>query len=183
MITSIIDKHALRRALSECGVSANAASEAADCERGYVRDLLRGKIREPGAAKLHRLAAVLGVFPDDLLVASAGPDLTSVPDASFPTAPDPAAFAEALYEEVWGPGSGGLVHVNREQVLPNTLVGGDLVVPAQHEIEVYKNSSGAVVLKMDAGGLYDEDQVVVIRPEHVDAVVAAMVRVKAEVMA
>lgn len=97
--------------------------------------------------------------------------------------PDPAAFADAFSEAVWGVGSAGLVHANRDQVAPNTPVSGDLVVPAQHEIEVYKNSAGAVVLKMDAGRLYDEDQVVVIRPEHVDAVVAAMVRVKAEVMA
>ncbi|MNY17309.1 hypothetical protein D3C86_1506190 [compost metagenome] len=59
----------------------------------------------------------------------------------------------------------------------------DVVIPAQHEIEAYKNSAGAVVLKMDAGGAYDEDQVVVIRPENVDAVVAAMLRVKAEEMA
>ena len=58
----------------------------------------------------------------------------------------------------------------------------DIIVPAQHEIEVYENSSGAVVLKMDAGGIYDEDQIVIIRPEHVDAVVAGMLRVKAEVL-
>lgn len=71
--------------------------------------------------------------------------------------------------------------IERDKTAPQSP--GTLVVPAQHEVEVYKNSAGAVVLRMDAGGAYDEDQVVVIRPEHVDAVVAAMVRVKAEVMA
>lgn len=54
----------------------------------------------------------------------------------------------------------------------------DVVIQAQHEIEVYQNSSGGIVVKMEAGGVYEEDQVVVIRPENVDAVVAALLRVK-----
>ena len=97
--------------------------------------------------------------------------------------PDPAAFAEKLSDAVWGPASAGFTYADRAQAgTEGTDHKADIVIPAQHEIEVYENSSGAVVLKMDAGGVYDEDQVVVIRPEHVDAVVAALLRVKAEVL-
>lgn len=56
----------------------------------------------------------------------------------------------------------------------------DVVIQAQHEIEVYENSAGSIVVKMAAGGAFAEDQMVVIRPEHIDAVVAALLRVKGE---
>lgn len=60
----------------------------------------------------------------------------------------------------------------------------DVVVPAQAEIEVYLGGTGGVVIKAnDASLCGDEDQVVVIRPENVDAVVAALLRVKAEALA
>lgn len=59
----------------------------------------------------------------------------------------------------------------------------DVVVPAQAEIEVYLGGTGGVVIKANDASLGgDEDQVVVIRPENVDAVVAAMLRVKAEAL-
>ncbi|GEM_PF-5042560 len=58
----------------------------------------------------------------------------------------------------------------------------DVVIHAQHEIEVYQNSSGGIVVKMEAGGVYEEDQVVVIRPENIDAIVAALLRVKGEAL-
>lgn len=59
--------------------------------------------------------------------------------------------------------------------------GGAVVVRHQSEIEVYKGGTGGVVIKaIDASLGGDEDQIIVIRPEHVDAVVAALLRVKAE---
>lgn len=54
----------------------------------------------------------------------------------------------------------------------------DVVVPAQHEIEIYENEAGAAVIKMDAGGVYDEDQVVIVQRQNLPAVIAALTRLQ-----
>lgn len=61
--------------------------------------------------------------------------------------PDPAAFAEVLTDAC------ALKQpVLRAEDFPPMLA-TDHVIPAQHEVEVYENSAGAVVIKMDAGNL------------------------------
>lgn len=52
--------------MAAVGLSANAASSQAGFGRDYVRDLLRGKIKDPGASKLNRLAVVLDTTPEYL---------------------------------------------------------------------------------------------------------------------
>ena len=55
-----------------------------------------------------------------------------------------------------------------------------LVVRTQPAIWVYENPAGAVVIRMESLDSAEDDSFVFIRPENVDAVVAQMLRVKAE---
>lgn len=58
----------------------------------------------------------------------------------------------------------------------------DVAVHAQDQIEVYLGGTGGVVIRAVGCTPDGEDQIIVIRPENVDAVVAAMLRVKAEAL-
>ena len=55
----MISLERLQARLEERGLSANAASQAAGFGRDYVRDLLRGKVKDPSFSRLLRLAEVL----------------------------------------------------------------------------------------------------------------------------
>lgn len=69
----------------------------------------------------------------------------------------------------------------RAFVEPSATQAHDIVVPAQAELEVYKGDTGGVVIRAIDSSPGGEDQTIVIRPENVDVVVAALLRVKAEV--
>ena len=51
--------HRIEMRLASIGMSANAASEAAGQDRNFIRDILRGKSREPSAGRMASLAKVL----------------------------------------------------------------------------------------------------------------------------
>jgi len=53
--------------LKATGLTANAASERAGCGRDFVRDIQRGRIKEPSAAKLKALADALECTPGYLM--------------------------------------------------------------------------------------------------------------------
>lgn len=53
----------LQARLDALGLSANAASQRAGFSRDYVRDLLRGRVSDPGFSRLSRLAEVLHCDP------------------------------------------------------------------------------------------------------------------------
>lgn len=55
-------------------------------------------------------------------------------------------------------------------------------VATQRQIDVEPDSDGNVVMQMAPGGVFDEPQVIEIRPENIDAVVAALLRAKAEML-
>lgn len=72
-------------------------------------------------------------------------------------------------------------NVSATSPLPAPELQDDTIVHAQDQIEVYLGGTGGVVMRAinaSLGG--DEDQIITIRPENVDAVVAAMLRVKGE---
>lgn len=55
----MIDVERLKTRLEATGLTANAASQKAGLGRDYVRDILRGRIQEPSALRLRRLASAL----------------------------------------------------------------------------------------------------------------------------
>lgn len=65
----------VQRRLDDLQLNPFSAARQAGLEAGYVRDILRGKIKEPGAAKLTQLATVLKCSTDYLmgLVEEPGP--------------------------------------------------------------------------------------------------------------
>lgn len=74
--------------LEATGLSANAASTFAGLGRDYVRDILRGKVKEPSADRLDRLATVLGCSLAYLLGSSDEPGVpTPYRDIHFTTLP------------------------------------------------------------------------------------------------
>jgi len=79
----------VQKRLEETGQSANMASIQAGLGRDYIRDLLRGKVREPSAARLRRLAEALQCSPEYLLgseeeIGSAPTDLYTPPSNELP---------------------------------------------------------------------------------------------------
>lgn len=56
-----------------------------------------------------------------------------------------------------------------------------VVIRSQPEIEVYPNRYGHVVIKMAEDGAFGEEQVIWIQPVFVDAVIAALRWVKAQI--
>jgi hypothetical protein len=50
----------------------------------------------------------------------------------------------------------------------------DLVIPHQPAIAVYANVAGGVTVRQERADYQDEDPLVVIRPEHIEKVVAAL---------
>jgi len=66
MTDSFIAKE-LRRRMDEKGFKQKALALAADLNETYVRDILKGKSKNPEASKLARIAAALGCSSDDLL--------------------------------------------------------------------------------------------------------------------
>lgn len=205
MSRSHINTDALEAALSASGMTANAASEAADCERGYVRDLLRGRIREPGAAKLARLEKVLGVEAGELMTPAAG--CPPAEGAEIRALREAAGLTQAQLAEAIGTSQQTVDRIERGEtrwsrsaspaltflrlarsgaVKPDdgpspaiTPGNTDVVVPAQLEIRVHLGGHGDVIIQMVGD---EADGWVAIRPEYVDAVVAAMLRVKAEAL-
>ena len=63
----MIDLDRVKERLSAVGLTPNAASEAAGLSRSYVRDMLRGRINNPSALRLIRLADALQTTPAYLL--------------------------------------------------------------------------------------------------------------------
>lgn len=57
----------VQRRLDDLGLNPFSAARQAGLEAGYIRDILRDKIKEPGAAKLTALATVLRCSPDYLM--------------------------------------------------------------------------------------------------------------------
>ena len=57
----------VRERLDALGLNPNAASQKAELNRDYVRDILRGRIREPSALRLTKLAQALECSPEYLL--------------------------------------------------------------------------------------------------------------------
>jgi hypothetical protein len=56
---------------------------------------------------------------------------------------------------------------------PFTANGEDLVIPHQPAVAVYENPFGAVVIRQARGG-EDDDPVILIRPEHVEKLIARL---------
>jgi hypothetical protein len=56
----------------------------------------------------------------------------------------------------------------------------DLVIPHQPAIAVYENTVGTVVIRQANEGLYEEDPVILVRPEHVEKLIAHIRKVAAE---
>jgi transcriptional regulator with XRE-family HTH domain len=63
----MIDIERVRKRLEALGLNPNSASQKAGLNRDYVRDILRGRIREPSALRLSKLANALECEPQDLL--------------------------------------------------------------------------------------------------------------------
>jgi len=59
---------------------------------------------------------------------------------------------------------------------------GDVVIPHQPAIAVYENTSGAVVIRQEMSAREDEDPVILVRPEHVEKLVARLRQVAKEVL-
>ena len=66
MTESFIAKE-LKRRMDEKGFRQKSLATAADLNDTYVRDILKGKSKNPEASKLARIAQVLGCTSDDLL--------------------------------------------------------------------------------------------------------------------
>lgn len=69
----MINTQRVRERLKALRLTANAASEAAGLGRSYLRDVLGGRIKEPSALRLLRIADVLKCSPDYLLGKENGP--------------------------------------------------------------------------------------------------------------
>lgn len=63
----MLDVDRLKERLAALDLSPNAASQKAGLGRDYVRDILRGRIKEPSALRLRRLSDVLQCSPEYLL--------------------------------------------------------------------------------------------------------------------
>jgi hypothetical protein len=50
----------------------------------------------------------------------------------------------------------------------------DIILEEQPRTAVYENRSGAVVILQESTGVYDDDQIVRIRPENVPALIKAL---------
>lgn len=57
----------LHETMVDAGLSQLRLAKEAGCNDGYVRDIIRGKVKKPSAEALHRLAKVLRVTPEWLL--------------------------------------------------------------------------------------------------------------------
>jgi len=71
-----MDLERLQQLIAASGKSANAISAQAGFGRDYVRDLLRGKVKEPSASKLILLARALHTTPEYLNGSSSVPEET-----------------------------------------------------------------------------------------------------------
>lgn len=73
----------LVRQMAAKGLNPFSTAEAAGLKRDYVRNILRGKSDDPGAASLAKVAAVLGVTPA-WLIGEAEPSTEAVLESQSP---------------------------------------------------------------------------------------------------
>lgn len=57
----------------------------------------------------------------------------------------------------------------------------EMVIPHQPAIAVYENTAGAIVIRQVASPSDDEDPIIMVRPEHVEKLIARLRKVAAEV--
>jgi hypothetical protein len=57
---------------------------------------------------------------------------------------------------------------------------GDVVVPHQPAIAVYENTQGHIVIIQASSDAYEEDPIILVRPEHVEKLIARIRKVAAE---
>ena len=57
---------------------------------------------------------------------------------------------------------------------------GDMVIPHQPAIAVYENTAGAVVIIQHSSDPCEEDPIIMVRPEHVETLIARLRKVAAE---
>lgn len=76
----------IKERMAALGLNACRTATKAALGRSYVRDILRGRISEPGSHRLQKLAAVLECSPEYLL----GPAVTEAQPASPPRTIPPA---------------------------------------------------------------------------------------------
>ncbi len=92
--------HEVRRLLIVYKMSAHKASRLAGLGPTYVRDLLRGKSRDPRSADLEKLAAVFDRAADDLRHPKEGLDYPLRSSGDTATRPDLLRRAYALADRV-----------------------------------------------------------------------------------
>lgn len=57
---------------------------------------------------------------------------------------------------------------------------GDMVIPHQPAIAVYENTVGAIVIIQSSTDPHEEDPIIMVRPEHVEKLIARIRKVAAE---
>lgn len=72
----------LRRRMEDSGYNQKSLALAASLNETYVRDILKGKSKNPEAGRLQRIANVLGCSVDDLMQRSSYAAIDNMKDSS-----------------------------------------------------------------------------------------------------